>query len=73
MGLSIDRTDFSAAEFDAFSERLSECLTALRTLLNRPGFGEGPTTIGAELEISIVNDDGAESLTRLPLDLRTSH
>jgi hypothetical protein len=39
----------------AFTERLTECLAALGQLLNRPGFGAGPATIGAELELFLID------------------
>ncbi len=58
MGLSIDKAEFSAAEHAAFARRLEEDLAALRQLLSRPGFGAGPTTIGAELELNLVSPDG---------------
>jgi gamma-glutamyl:cysteine ligase YbdK (ATP-grasp superfamily) len=58
MGLSIDKADFSPAEFDTFAARLGECLDTLRGLLARPGFGAGPTTIGAELELALIDAAG---------------
>ncbi|RIK89650.1 MAG: glutamate--cysteine ligase, partial [Proteobacteria bacterium] len=57
MGLAIERDAFSAADFEAFSRRLREGLEALALVLARPGFGEGPASIGAEVELSLV--DGA--------------
>jgi gamma-glutamyl:cysteine ligase YbdK (ATP-grasp superfamily) len=59
MGLAIDREEFSSADYDAFSARLTESLTALETLLRKPAFGNGPLTVGAELELCIVDADGA--------------
>jgi gamma-glutamyl:cysteine ligase YbdK (ATP-grasp superfamily) len=56
MGLEIDRDQFEDREFDAFAHRLRACLAALHETLARPGFGVGPTTIGAELEVDIVDD-----------------
>jgi hypothetical protein len=58
MGLPIDREAFEPEEYRRFSKRLEECLEALRCLLNRPGFGTGPATIGAELELSLVDHAG---------------
>src|SRR5690606_22957275 len=34
-------------------------LEALRELLLRPGFGVGPATLGAELELSLIDSQGA--------------
>jgi hypothetical protein len=58
MGIEIDRTQFSAEDFECFGRRLEENLADLRGLLDTPGFGEGPPSLGAELEIYIVDDDG---------------
>jgi len=58
VGRSVERDRFSEAEIDAFHGRLHENLRALRELLDRPGFGVGPESIGAELEASIVDPAG---------------
>ncbi len=58
VGLSIDRETFSQADYELFTERLNQSLVVLRDLLNRPGFGDGPTTLGAEMELSIVDREG---------------
>ncbi|MEC9038601.1 MAG: hypothetical protein VX787_03585 [Pseudomonadota bacterium] len=55
MGLSIKQSEFTAEEFDRFSAKVRTDLTALTRLLNRPGFGEGASSIGAEIEFYIVN------------------
>jgi len=55
MGLSIDRESFTADEFSRFAERLSESLEVLRALLIRPGFGQGPPSLGAEVELHLVD------------------
>ncbi|MDH5344696.1 MAG: glutamate-cysteine ligase family protein [Gammaproteobacteria bacterium] len=57
MGLSIDRCTFSDDEYVKAGIRLRENLAALRELLERPGFGVGPASLGAELEMSIVGPD----------------
>ncbi|MEV5413241.1 glutamate--cysteine ligase [Thermopolyspora sp. NPDC052614] len=58
MGKDLDKEHFSEAEFARFGERLEHSLAALRELLDRPGFGAGPPTIGAELELFLVTPDG---------------
>jgi gamma-glutamyl:cysteine ligase YbdK (ATP-grasp superfamily) len=58
MGLEIDRDHFDEADYARFGSRLRECLDALRAMLARPGFGEGPATIGAELEVDLVDARG---------------
>ncbi len=57
MGLSIKKTEFSAEEIERFAAKVRTNLTALTHLLNRPGFGEGESSIGAEVEFYIVNPD----------------
>jgi hypothetical protein len=59
MGLTIDRERFDESEFPPFVERLERSLVALRELLDRPGFGEGPSSLGAEVELSLVDQAGA--------------
>ncbi len=58
MGLSIDRDQFEDEDFSRFGQRLTHSLQALEHVLTRPHFGEGPCTIGAELELSIINKQG---------------
>ncbi len=58
MGEEIDGETFSADDRRRFGERCRDGLTALETLLARPGFGAGPPSLGAELEIGLVDRDG---------------
>ena len=58
MGTEIQREAFTKADFDAFDERLRAGLVALEQVLARPGFGEGERTIGAELEMFVVDEAG---------------
>jgi hypothetical protein len=58
MGLTIEREQFEPVDYVRFEERLEESLLALRRLLDRPGFGTGPTTVGAELELCLVDGQG---------------
>src|SRR5215207_2955094 len=58
MGLAIDRERFDSGDYLRFEQRLEECLLALERLLERPGFGTGPTTVGAELELFLVDGQG---------------
>ena len=55
MARAIDQTTFTEAEYAAFRARLESNLRALHALLARPGFGEGESSLGAELEMSIVD------------------
>lgn len=58
MGRDIDRERFDETDFERFGARLRQCLDALGLLLRRPGFGEGPATLGAELELFLVGPRG---------------
>ena len=55
MGTDIDQESFQEADYAQFERRLQECLTTLGRLLERPGFGVGPVTLGAELELFLVD------------------
>ena len=55
MGTDIDQETFQEADYAQFERRLQECLTTLGRLLARPGFGVGPVTLGAELELFLVD------------------
>ena len=55
MGTEITREKFSERDYLRFAERLEHCLSDLGQLLSRPGFGAGPVTIGAELELFLVD------------------
>jgi hypothetical protein len=55
MGTDIDQETFQEADYAQFERRLQECLTTLGRLLERPGFGVGPATLGAELELFLVD------------------
>src|SRR5919108_1917102 len=58
MGVKVDRAEFSDEDHIRFAERLDDCLAALGELLRRPGFGVGEPTIGAELELFLVDRTG---------------
>jgi gamma-glutamyl:cysteine ligase YbdK (ATP-grasp superfamily) len=55
MGADIDQEEFDDSDYARFAERLEDCLSTLRQLLDRPGFGVGPATVGAELELFLVD------------------
>jgi hypothetical protein len=59
MGRNIDRMQFSDADYRAFRDALEQDLIELRDLLARPGFGAGEASLGAELEIYLVDDNGS--------------
>jgi hypothetical protein len=63
MGTEIASATFDERDYARFAERLEQGLSDLGRLLGRPGFGAGPVTIGAELELCLV-DDAARPLPR---------
>ena len=58
MAQAIDREHFTDEEYGHFQSRLRENLAALAVVLARPDFGEGDVTLGAELELCIVDASG---------------
>jgi hypothetical protein len=63
VGTEITREKFGERDYARFRERLEQCLSDLGQLLDQPGFGKGAATIGAELELCLV-DDAARPLPR---------
>ncbi|WP_214411823.1 glutamate--cysteine ligase [Sphaerisporangium fuscum] len=63
MGQQVAKERFSEAEYARFGLRLKDSLLALRELLQRPGFGAGQATVGAELELFLI-DEGGRPLRR---------
>lgn len=55
MGQNIDKTQFSDQDYADFRHALNDNLRAFRTLLNQPGFGEGPQSYGSELELYLLD------------------
>ncbi len=58
MGKDITTENFDESDYVRFGARLDECLLELRQALDRPDFGVGPATIGAELELFLVDAAG---------------
>jgi hypothetical protein len=58
MGLLVAKERFDPADYAAFSERLTAQLEQLRDLLQRPDFGIGAPSLGAEVEMSLVDASG---------------
>ena len=63
MGTRIEKEEFREPDYARFRDRLEECLAALGQLLEQPGFGTGPATVGAEAELFLV-DGSARPLPR---------
>ena len=58
MGIEIHSSSFTDEDRKRFAKRLEDQLTTLRAMLATPGFGRGAPSLGAELELYLVNRDG---------------
>jgi len=58
VGAEIQTEHFTEADHARFKDRLDKHLRALDEVLHRPGFGVAPRTLGAELELCLVDADG---------------
>lgn len=58
MALEVPWGPFTQEDVADFRSRLHESLGVLAEMLARPSFGAGEMTIGAELEVSIVDSEG---------------
>src|SRR5947209_5988616 len=58
MGTEVGKEQFGEAEYARFRARLEQSLSVLAGLLERPEFGAGPATIGAELELFLIDGAG---------------
>ncbi len=58
MGQDIKSDQFVDEEFASFAIRLDDSLEALEIILARSDFGSGEPSIGAELELFLIDEDG---------------
>jgi hypothetical protein len=58
MGIEIRSETFAERDYTLFADRLRQSIEVLTELVERPGFGVGPSSIGAELELDLVDDAG---------------
>lgn len=58
MGIEIERDSYDEADYVAFTDKLRRSVDVMRALLERPGFGVGEATVGCELELDLVDDEG---------------
>ena len=58
LGTNVTHTSYSRDDFQRFDTQLRADLAALGDLLERPDFAEGPASLGAELELSLVDAKG---------------
>jgi gamma-glutamyl:cysteine ligase YbdK (ATP-grasp superfamily) len=55
MGKSLDKDTFTPADHDTFRMRIAEQLEALKPIIEQQNFSSGPASIGAELELYILD------------------
>lgn len=55
MGASIKHSSFNDADYQRFSDRLKDNLHTLAELLKQPEFGLGEPSLGAELELTLID------------------
>lgn len=58
MGIEISNSNYRDADYTQFRDKLQDNLHALKAVLARPGFGVGEASMGAELEIYIIDSEG---------------
>ena len=58
MGIEITSEHFAPDAVPRFSQKLEHNLSALKRLIQQSHFGRGPQSLGAELELYIVDDQG---------------
>jgi hypothetical protein len=59
MDATVDREHYDEHDYERMRDKLQQCLQALDVLLARPDFGVGPQTLGAELELFLIDGDAA--------------
>lgn len=57
MGQSIQQDTFSAEDRQCFRDRLQSSIGILKEILAKPDFGQGASSLGAEVEFYLVNPD----------------
>jgi gamma-glutamyl:cysteine ligase YbdK (ATP-grasp superfamily) len=62
MGIDVPLERFEEGDYARFAEKLKLDLSALELLMRRPDFGSGPTSIGTELELNLVDAEGRPAL-----------
>lgn len=55
VGIRVDREHFERVDYERFASRLEDELSVLASLLRRRGFGQGPASLGAELELCLLD------------------
>lgn len=62
MGIDISQSEFPPEAYEAFAARLEQQLQQLSRCLASEDFGVGPASVGSELELYIVDEEGRPAL-----------
>jgi len=73
MGQFFDKDTFNAVDHAKFRTRLQKQICELKEILERPDFSDGPATIGAELEMYLVDPQGLPAAKNAELIKRMQH
>lgn len=73
MGQFFDKDSFNEADNREFRSRLQYQIERLRGVIERPGFSAGPASIGAELEMYLVDPFGAPAAKNAQLISMMQH
>ncbi|WDD99394.1 hypothetical protein [Thalassomonas actiniarum] len=63
MGRNIDQQEYSPQDYFIFQQALYRQLEQLKELMKQPSFGDGALSLGAELEMYLVDDEAQVSLS----------
>ena len=67
MGRDICEREYSANDYELFNRRIHDQVDILKQVINRPDFGTDPLSIGAELEMYLMNRVGDVSPVNVEL------
>ncbi len=57
MGRDIEEKEYKQEDYDEFNRRIHHQVDILKEVIQRPDFGKSPRSIGAELEIYLINNE----------------
>ena len=67
MGRDVEEKEYTKEDYDRFNRRIHNQVDILKEVIERPDFGRGPRTIGAELEIYLIDKHSEVSPVNIEL------
>ncbi|RDV27350.1 glutamate--cysteine ligase [Alteromonas aestuariivivens] len=58
MGRKLENREFTSADFEAFNQRIHQQADRLKSAITQPNFGQQPPSLGAEIEIYLLDSHG---------------